>query len=209
MRSCWECWVWRDGMWKEWGSGRDLSQHSFSCAGIESAVSEQEGRGLRGEEGWGRASRQNWLCNDILCQGITSHNQVLHNSDALNIFFLKDIEEKEEKKDRRTHQVSNVSSLTTRNSGLVVNGRWGVLHKILHCSSFSEKKKLGQFLFKGRAQIELLNNQGLYNDWPPLDSSHHSSPVVPSPYCHFSPLSHWSGFCWNLSITCFCDAYNV
>lgn len=71
------------------------------------------------------------------------------------------------------------------------------------------KKKLGQFLLKGRAQLELLNNQGLYPDWPPLDSNHHSRPVVPPPYCHFSPLSHWSGFCWNLSITCSCDAYNV
>lgn len=33
--------------------GRDLSQHSFFCVGIENAVSEQEGRGLSGEEGWG------------------------------------------------------------------------------------------------------------------------------------------------------------
>lgn len=36
--------------------GRDLSQHSFFCVGIENG--EQEGRGLSGEEGRGGTSRQ-------------------------------------------------------------------------------------------------------------------------------------------------------
>lgn len=39
MRSCCECWVRRDDVEKEWGSGRGLSQHSFFCAGKEDALS--------------------------------------------------------------------------------------------------------------------------------------------------------------------------
>lgn len=62
-------------------------------------------------------------------------------------------------------------------------------------------KKLGHFLLNGRSQLELVNNQELYNDWASLDSG-------PS-CCHFNPFITLVWVMLESEHYLSCDAYNV
>lgn len=158
----------------------------FLLCWTENAVSEQEGRGLSGEEGRGGTSRQSCCVMTSSASG----SQVTTRCYIIQIPWTPF-------SGRHGGERSKEGQLPGGPTKFQVWVLWpweiwgqssveggGFFMKFFIVVLFLKKKKLGHFLLKGRSQLELLNNQELYNDWPPLDSNHHSCPGVPSPYCH-------------------------